>query len=114
MPLLSIETNQSLSGDALKGVIESASALVANALGKSEKYVMVRFSHNDDMCFSGSHRALAYLQLKSIGLAKETTAELSSVLCEFVESRLEVPKNRIYIEFVDAPRKMWGFDGRTF
>ncbi len=98
----------------MDSLVESASSLVSNTLGKSENYVMVRFSHNDHMLFSGNDQPLAYLQLKSIGLPQEATGELSRVLCELMESELKVPKNRTYIEFVDVPRKMWGYDGRTF
>lgn len=114
MPLLSIETNRPTQGEILGSLLKSASALVASTLGKSENYVMVRFSYNENMLFAGNRLALAFLQLKSIGLPESATAELSTLLCELVETRLEVPKNRIYIEFVDAPRKMWGYDGHTF
>lgn len=114
MPLLSIETNQSTQGETLKTLLKFASAVVANALGKPENYVMVRFSHNENMLFAGSTQALASLQLKSIGLPESATTELSTVLCELVEAQLKVPKNRIYIEFVDVSRKMWGYDSHTF
>lgn len=114
MPLLSIETNQPTQGDALNTLLDSASALVADTLGKSENFVMVRFSYNENMLFAGSGQAMASLQLKSIGLPKSATARLSTVLCDFIEARLKVPKNRIYIEFIDVSHNMWGYDGHTF
>jgi phenylpyruvate tautomerase PptA (4-oxalocrotonate tautomerase family) len=114
MPLLTIETNQSTPTHKVDELLKSASKVVANMLGKSESYVMVRFCFNENMLFAGSEEALAYLQLKSIGLPESATAQLSAALCEHMESHLHLPKDRIYIEFVDAPRKMWGYNGSTF
>ncbi len=114
MPLLSIETNVPADADTRRALLVSASTLTAEELGKSERYVMVRFTHNPNMLFAGDDRPLAYLELKSIGLPEEATPKLSAALCALVEERLGVPGNRIYIEFSDAPRRMWGWDGHTF
>ncbi len=114
MPLLTIETNQSLSHQQVEELLKSSSSLVAKMLGKSENYVMVKFTHNDNMLFAGSDEAVVFLQLKSIGLPESATAQLSAVLCEHMTSHLGVPKHRTYIEFFDAPRKMWGYNGATF
>lgn len=114
MPLLHIETNQSIPQQALHDLLAKASAIVARQLGKPEAYVMVSLSQNPAMLFAGSDDPLAFLQLKSIGLPDTATAALSAVLCEYAEQALEVPRDRVYIEFVDAPRKMWGYNGTTF
>lgn len=114
MPLLTIETNQTIAPENVDALLISTSTLVADLLGKSENYVMVRFTHNKNMRFAGSDEALAFLQLKSIGLPESTTAQLSAALCDHMTTHLHVAKNRIYVEFVDAPRMMWGYNGRTF
>ncbi len=110
MPLLSIESNCALTGSLLK----SASEKVAAALGKPEQYVMVRYTHNPDMLFAGNNEPLAYVELKSIGLPENTTADLSAMLCDLLHDELGVPTNRIYIEFSNAPRQMWGWNRATF
>jgi phenylpyruvate tautomerase PptA (4-oxalocrotonate tautomerase family) len=114
MPLLSIETNQTPPQEQRPALLRSASELVAGALNKPERYVMVRFESNPHMLFAGSTDPLAFLQLKSIGLDESLTQGLSAALCELMEARLGVPRERIYIEFVDAPRRMWGYNGGTF
>jgi len=114
MPVLSIETNRQIDEKAIPGLLDAASRLTSEQLGKSERYVMVRASHNPNMIFAGDAEPLALLRLASIGLPEEATAGLSAALCELIEQHLNVPRTRIYIEFVDAPRKMWGYDGRTF
>jgi hypothetical protein len=39
---------------------------------------------------------------------------MSGDFCQEIQSRLGVPKNRIYIEFNDAERHLWGWNGGTF
>ncbi len=114
MPLLTIETNQDLQAQAQRDLLRAASALVATQLGKPENYVMVKVERNPGMLFAGTSEPLAYLELKSIGLPQASTAALSAALCELVETHLKVPPSRTYIEFADAPRKMWGWNGGTF
>ena len=114
MPLLSIETNRPTASEDAAALLTAASSLVAEKLGKPERYVMVRLNHNPQMRFAGSDAPLAYLELKSIGLPEARTAELSAALCGLLETVLGVPADRVYIEFADAPRKMWGWDGGTF
>ena len=81
----------------------------------SVAYILkIRFFFNENMLFVGNDEALAFMQLKSIGLPESATAQLSATLCEHMESYLHVPKDRTYIEFADAPRKMWGYNGSTF
>jgi len=114
MPLLKIQTNQELDPGRRAELAKQASSQVARMLGKPERYVMVALEYNPDMLFAGDNGPLAYLELKSIGLPGERTGDFSSTLCALVEQALEVPRDRIYIEFADAARSMWGWNGGTF
>jgi phenylpyruvate tautomerase len=114
MPFLKIQTNQPLDGATAKALAAKASGRVAEFLGKPEAYVMVTVETNTAMQFAGSDEPLAYLELKSIGLPKTITASASRALCDLVAGETGVPANRIYIEFSDAPRQMWGWNGATF
>ena len=114
MPFLKIQTNHTLSATDAKGLAGKASALVAEQLGKPERYVMVSVEHNPAMQFAGSDAPLAYLELKSIGLSADATTGLSSALCQLVGHEAGIEPDRIYIEFSDAPRKMWGWNNSTF
>lgn len=112
MPYLMIRTNCRL--DDKSAVLTKASQRVASALGKPERYVMVSIEDNVDMCFAGDTTPCAYLELKSIGLPGDRTAALSATLCELMASELTIASDRVYIEFADAERHMWGFNGKTF
>jgi phenylpyruvate tautomerase PptA (4-oxalocrotonate tautomerase family) len=114
MPFLRIQVNTGLASGQAKDLAAKASALVAGQLGKPERYVMVSVEHNPAMQFAGSDDPLAYLELKSIGLPESATADASRALCELVSTETGVHPERIYIEFSDAPRKMWGWNSGTF
>jgi phenylpyruvate tautomerase PptA (4-oxalocrotonate tautomerase family) len=114
MPLLKIQTNAPIDADTQKTLVGKASQQVASMLGKPERYVMVSLEHNPAMLFGGSDAPLAYLELKSIGLPESRTAELSQGLADLMNAELQLPADRVYIEFADAPRAMWGWNGGTF
>jgi phenylpyruvate tautomerase PptA (4-oxalocrotonate tautomerase family) len=114
MPFLKIQTNHPLSAGQARELAASASALVAGQLGKPERYVMTAVETNPAMQFAGTDEPLAYLELKSIGLPESITADASRALCDLVSTATGVSPERIYIEFADAPRKMWGWNGGTF
>lgn len=109
MPYLKIQSNQEL--DQADELIKDASRLVSEQLGKSEKFVMVRLDPVRPMVFSGSDAPAVFMELKSIGLSEEQTPALSKALSELVGERYGIGAERIYIEFADAPRRMWGWNG---
>jgi phenylpyruvate tautomerase PptA (4-oxalocrotonate tautomerase family) len=114
MPLLSIETNQSLDEGQTRALLASASSTTAKILGKPEGYVMVKLNHNPDMMFAGNQQPLAYVELKSLGLPEELTAEFSATLCSMLSGEAGIPAERIYIEFKNGVRHLWGWNGATF
>ncbi|MGD2137500.1 MAG: phenylpyruvate tautomerase MIF-related protein [Gammaproteobacteria bacterium] len=114
MPFLKIQTNRPLADDAAKALAAKSSAVVAQQLGKPERYVMTSVESNTAMQFAGSDAPLAYLELKSIGLPESITADASRALCELVATETGIKPDRIYIEFSDAPRQMWGWNSGTF
>lgn len=112
MPYLKIQTNVALeSGPSL---LAKASRLVAGRLGKPERYVMVALEPATAMSFAGTGAPLAYLELKSIGLPRSATAELSQALCTLMHEELNISPDRVYIEFSDCDAELWGWDSATF
>ncbi|MGD8907912.1 MAG: phenylpyruvate tautomerase MIF-related protein [Chromatiales bacterium] len=114
MPLLTISSNRLTDETQAQALIKQASATLADMLGKPERYVMVILNHNAQMLFAGDDSPLAYLELKSIGLPADRIPEFSRTLCDLISNQLEIPCDRIYIEFSDAQRHMWGWNGSTF
>ncbi len=114
MPLVSITTNSPEFDANQASLLAALSQATAAMLGKSERFVMVKAEYCPAMSFGGTDAALAYVELKSIGLPEEKTRELSAELCRVIANRLNVFPDRIYIEFTDAPRHLWGWNSGTF
>ena len=75
---------------------------------------MAEVNSNADMLFAGTNEPLAYIRLCSIALPPEQTTEISKTLTSTVAAELDITPDRIYIEFSDVERHMWGWKGRTF
>jgi phenylpyruvate tautomerase PptA (4-oxalocrotonate tautomerase family) len=114
MPLLKIQTNVDIPEAKRQALLQKASLQVAEMLGKPEQYVMICLETGKEMLFAGSGDPLAYLELKSIGLPGDRTKAFSAGLCTLISSELGIPQERIYIEFADAARNLWGWNGGTF
>jgi len=114
MPYLKIQTNATVDEQTGKALLAQASSLTAQQLGKPENYVMVALEPPAPMLFAGSDAPVAYLELKSIGLPQSKTKTLSAALCALMQEALGISADRVYIEFADADRGMWGWNGSTF
>lgn len=114
MPYLKIQTNAPLDAMTGRKLIGAASQLLSDRLGKPERYVMVALQPIAQMLFAGEDAPLAYLEVKSIGLPRKLTGDLSKALCELLHDILGVSPARIYIEFADAEPGLWGWNGGTF
>jgi phenylpyruvate tautomerase PptA (4-oxalocrotonate tautomerase family) len=112
MPLLKIQSSKKI--ESPQDILKKVTTLLSDLLGKPERYIMVSLENNPDMLFGGTDEPLMYVELKSIGLPQNKTRELSAALSEFLHKETGVTPDRIYIEFSDAERAMWGWNGSTF
>ena len=108
MPLLKIQVNIDFTPARRIQLLRTASELVARMLGKPERDVMVVLETNHEMVFAGDTLPLAYLELKSIDPPEDEAAEFSARLCDFIEQELEIPAERIYVEFTNPIRSISG------
>ncbi len=112
MPVLSIHTNVSVKNN--NALLKEASAIISQALGKPETYVMIRISDNENICFAGNNDPLAYVELTSLGLSSDQTTALSETICSFIQQNLNIDPARIYIKFSAPERAMFGWNSGTF
>jgi len=112
MPLLEITTNTKVNNS--QNIAEQASVLTADILGKPENYVMVKIQTEQTLIFAGNSEPAAHVKLKSLGLPENRTEDFSAKICAFINSAFAIDSARIYIEFCNPERHMWGWDGRTF
>lgn len=114
MPLIKVTSNQAIKADMQAVFLRQLSAATAAMLGKPETYVMAIFNEQPQMLFAGSTAPLAHVELKSLGLPENNTADYSARICSLIEEQLGIPPERIYIEFSAPERHMWGWSGATF
>ena len=116
MPLIKVQSSISQpESTAVKSLLTDLSAKLAKHLGKPESYVMTAFESNVSMTFGGSFDPVCYVEIKSVGnMSSEQTKSMSQDFCSQISKHLDVPSNRIYIEFADAKGYMWGWNESTF
>lgn len=114
MPYLKLKTNQTISQEQSPELLAELSQLLAKTIGKPERYVMVELDADRDMIFSASNEPLAYLECKSIGLSSSQASSLSVSISQVLNKALNIPVDRIYIEFSNCPAEFWGWNGSTF
>ncbi|MEM9506328.1 MAG: phenylpyruvate tautomerase MIF-related protein [Cyanobacteria bacterium P01_E01_bin.35] len=116
MPLIKIQSSVPQPESAMvKSLLTNLSANLAQHLGKSESYVMTAFEADIPMTFAGTFDPVCYVEIKSVGnMSSAQTKAMSQDFCSQISDKLDVPANRIYIEFADAKGQMWGWNGKTF
>lgn len=114
MPYLKIVTNADLGAGGPAALAGKASELASGLLGKPEQWVMAQVEAGAALVFGGSDAPAALVELKSIGLPAADCARLSSALCAFLQEEAGIPAERVYIEFADLARGMFGWNGGTF
>jgi phenylpyruvate tautomerase len=114
MPYFSIETNLPVGQESKQALLKKATVFIAVMLGKPESFVMVSITPESPLFFGGNDQPTAFVQLKSIGLPKDRCAEFSEKICGFLQQELKIPKERIFIDFIELDGKMFGWSGKTF
>lgn len=114
MPFLKLSTNKQLSRDKKQQLLRDLTALLSKDLNKPEKYIMIDCEDDKDIVFANSEDLLVFMELRSIRLPEDKTGELSKSLSNFVKNNLEIPADRIFINFFNIQPHMWGFNAGTF
>ena len=114
MPFFKIETNHQAAASDTEALLVKSSKLIAEMLGKPEQYVMVSIETDKLMMFGGNHDMTAFVQLKSIGLPVDQCAEFSARICRFLSDELDIKPDRVFIDFANLERNMFGWNGSTF
>jgi hypothetical protein len=114
MPFFKIETSRQVNDTDIQSMLEKASGFISEMLAKPQKFVMVSIEANKQMMFGKDAESAAFVQLKSIGLPTGRCAEYSSRICQFLNDELGIAPDRVFIDFKDLERNMFGWNGKTF
>lgn len=113
MPVLSIKTNTHACDNQAE-FLKQLSAMSANMLSKPESYVMVNIEFQQALIFAGTDAPAAYVELTSLGLPENRTADFSAEICKALNQTLGIEPARIYIAFLNPERHMFGWNSATF
>ena len=116
MPLIKVQSSVVKPEKAdIENLLTTLSAKVASHFGKPESYVMTIFESDISMTFGGTFEPVCYVEIKNIGKMTSTqTKAMSQDFCQIIQDKLGVAANRVYIEFNDAERHLWGWNRGTF
>src|SRR5579863_179706 len=114
MPLLKLETTVSLDEQKRASLLSSLSRIVAETIGKPEKYVMVTVNQGS-ILMAGKPGDAAFVEVRSIGgLDGDMNRQLSERICGVLNQSLCISPERVYLNFSDVEADNWGWNGQTF
>ena len=114
MPLIKIQTNTHLSQDQVNQILPTLSVKASEWLDKPEDYVQVILEPETIILFAGKTDPSAFIEVRSLGYYGHTIAEITQALCAFIHEQLDIPQDRIFINFFDIERSNWGWNSKTF
>ena len=109
MPYINVST--SIKVDDKKKLLEEFSILISSLTNKSKRFVMAKLDDNCEMYFDDGAPS-CFLEIKSIGSLKPS--EMAKPISDFVNKKMGIPKDKIYISFEDIPASLWAWNGSTF
>jgi len=114
MPLLTIQTNLPLSADKSDILLHALTDLVVREMNKPLEYVQVLIEADATLHFAGSGDASAFVELRALDFATDQAKPLSAVICKLLKDHLNIPPERVFINFFNIPRPLWGWNATTF
>ncbi|XP_001507338.1 macrophage migration inhibitory factor [Ornithorhynchus anatinus] len=114
MPIFTLQTNVSRAAvpAALLGELTQQ---LAQATGKPAQYIAVHISPDQLMAFGGTSDPCALCSLHSIGkIGGPQNKTYSKLLCGLLTKHLNIPADRVYINYYDMNAANVGWNGSTF
>ena len=109
MPYINVSTSAKI--EKKRELLEEISILISSLTNKSKRFVMAKLDDNCEMYFDDEATA-CFLEIKSIGSLNPS--EMAKPISNFVNEKMGIPADKIYISFEDVPSSMWAWNGRTF
>ena len=114
MPFIRITLSDVILEDKKKEILDSVSQIISEALSKPKQYIMVSLETSSIM-MSGRMGQAAFIDLRSIGkINSKTNTQISKQICELLNKELDIPADRIFLNFSDIAGVNWGWNSSTF
>ena len=109
MPYINVFTSAKV--DDKKKFLEEISILISSLTNKSKRFVMAKLDDNCEMYFDDETPS-CFLEIKSIGSLNPS--DIAKPISDFLNERIGIPIDKLYISFNDVPASSWAWNGRTF
>ena len=109
MPFVNISTSAKVEDK--NKLLKEISILISSLTIKLKKYIMAKLEDELKLFFD-DESPFCCLEIKLIGSLNPS--EMTKPICTFVNQKIGIPIDKIYICFEDVPAEMWGWNGRTF
>ena len=109
MPYINVSTSSKVNDK--EKLLEEIAILVSSLTNKSKRFVMAKIDDKCQMYFDGESPS-CFLEIKSIGSLNPS--EMAKPISDFVNEKMGIPIDRIYISFEDVSASLWAWNGRTF
>ena len=109
MPYINVSTSAKVEDK--EKLLDEISTLISSLTNKSKRFVMAKLDDNSSMYF-GDQAPCCFLDIRSIGSLNPQ--EIAKPISNFVNEKMGIPVDKIYISFKDVPASMWAWNGRTF
>jgi phenylpyruvate tautomerase PptA (4-oxalocrotonate tautomerase family) len=115
MPTFILHTSSVINDHQNQNIRKDTVDILSQELGKSKEFIVTLIHDSVAIEFGQSEGPCAYVEVKSVGtLSPEQTTAMSDRICNTLQRILSIPPDRIYIEFQESPRHLWGWNGKTF
>ena len=109
MPYINVST--SIKVDDVEKFLEEIATLISSLTNKSKRFVMAKLDDNSEMYFDGQSPC-CFLEIRSIGSLNPSV--IAKPISDFVNKKIGIQMDKIYIYFEDVSPSMWSWNGRTF
>ena len=109
MPYINVSTSAKIENK--QKLLEDISILISSLTNKSRTFVMAKIDDNCQIYFEDKSPS-CFLEIKSIGSLNPS--EMAKPISDFVNEKMGIPIDRIYISFEDVSASLWAWNGRTF
>lgn len=113
MPLLKLQCTSALEGEVRDTLIRKLSRITAECLGQPERYVMIVAEHAT-LSLNGEIGPAAFVDVRSIvGIGGDVNRRIAKQVCTALEEGLDIPADRVFLNFHQVDPANWGFNGST-
>lgn len=114
MPFIDTQTNIRISAEKEAVLKEKLGQAIAEFPGKSEYWLMLRFTDNCRMWFRGYRNIpIAMVEVKLFGSAEaEACRRMTDIICRLFQEELKIPAEYVYVNYTFSDT--WGWNGENF